>query len=160
MDCILIDGEGFIKLTDFGLSEINLNNIKKQYEDTLKHNSDMEPILSDDNESDPEMPQISLSNLLSFEQNTEVNRKLAKDNKIKLSQDLSKIKCKALGKKQNDDQRKLLGTPDYIAPEAILGKEITKAVDWWALGVIALEFMTGSLPFNDISPEKKYFKIL
>ena len=54
---------------------------------------------------------------------------------------------------------KILGTPDYIAPEVIQFKEITKSVDWWAVGVIAFEFITGNLPFNDISPEKIFENI-
>jgi len=28
----------------------------------------------------------------------------------------------------------LVGTPDYTAPEVILGKGATRAVDWWQLG--------------------------
>ena len=37
---------------------------------------------------------------------------------------------------------------------------VTKSVDWWALGVIAWEFMTGRLPFNDETPEKVFTNIL
>jgi len=30
---------------------------------------------------------------------------------------------------------------------------VTKNVDWWSVGIIAYEFMTGGLPFNDNSPD-------
>ena len=41
------------------------------------------------------------------------------------------------------------GTPDYMAPEIILGIGHTMAVDWWALGVLIFEMMVGHPPFSD-----------
>jgi cGMP-dependent protein kinase len=41
------------------------------------------------------------------------------------------------------------GTPEYLAPEVILGKGYGKAVDWWALGVIMYEMICGPLPFGE-----------
>lgn len=42
----------------------------------------------------------------------------------------------------------LVGTPEYFAPETILGKGYTAAIDWWALGVMLHEFVVGPLPFG------------
>jgi cGMP-dependent protein kinase len=42
----------------------------------------------------------------------------------------------------------LVGTPEYLAPEVILAKGYTSAVDWWALGVMMHEFIVGPLPFG------------
>ncbi|KAJ1898346.1 rim15, signal transduction response regulator, partial [Coemansia sp. IMI 209127] len=53
-----------------------------------------------------------------------------------------------------------LGTPDYIAPESILGLEAGKSVDWWALGIICYEFIFGIPPFHDDTPEKVFKNIL
>ena len=77
-----------------------------------------------------------------------------------MQQDLRNISSKALEKVKNEECKKLLGTPDYIAPEVIQGKPVTKSVDWWALGVIACEFLTSRLPFNDETPEKVFANIL
>ncbi|KAJ2865246.1 rim15, signal transduction response regulator, partial [Coemansia erecta] len=57
-------------------------------------------------------------------------------------------------------QKHALGTPDYIAPESILGLEAGKSVDWWALGVICYEFIFGIPPFHDDTPEKVFKNIL
>ncbi|KAJ2031277.1 rim15, signal transduction response regulator [Coemansia sp. S610] len=57
-------------------------------------------------------------------------------------------------------QKHALGTPDYIAPESILGLESGKSVDWWALGIICYEFLFGIPPFNDETPEKVFSNIL
>jgi len=43
---------------------------------------------------------------------------------------------------------KVLGTPYYMAPEQILGQKIDHRVDIFALGVIAYEAITGTIPFH------------
>merc|ERR1712064_27835 len=40
------------------------------------------------------------------------------------------------------------GTPDYFAPEVISCEGHTHAVDWWAVGVLIFELMTGHPPFS------------
>ncbi|KAL4630941.1 serine/threonine-protein kinase greatwall [Arapaima gigas] len=54
----------------------------------------------------------------------------------------------------------LLGTPDYLAPELLLGKPHDFRVDWWALGVCLFEFLTGVPPFNDETPQLVFQNIL
>ncbi|KAF8897682.1 hypothetical protein BD779DRAFT_1492082 [Infundibulicybe gibba] len=52
-------------------------------------------------------------------------------------------------------EQKFVGTPDYLAPETILGlRGDDAAVDWWALGIITYEFLYGIPPFHDETPEK------
>jgi len=42
----------------------------------------------------------------------------------------------------------LTGTPEYVAPEMILGRPYSCAVDWWSLGVIMYECIVGPQPFG------------
>lgn len=62
--------------------------------------------------------------------------------------------------KMSMKDHRVVGTPDYLAPEALLGSGHGKAVDWWALGVILYEFLTGIPPFNDETPELIFQRIL
>ncbi|KAG8865273.1 hypothetical protein FRB96_000163 [Tulasnella sp. 330] len=58
-------------------------------------------------------------------------------------------------------EQKFVGTPDYLAPESILGtSEDDRAVDWWALGVITYEFLYGVPPFHDETPDKVFANII
>ncbi|XP_038654115.1 serine/threonine-protein kinase greatwall isoform X1 [Scyliorhinus canicula] len=55
---------------------------------------------------------------------------------------------------------RILGTPDYLAPELLLRMPHGPAVDWWALGVCLFEFLTGIPPFNDETPQQVFQNIL
>ncbi|KAG1114477.1 hypothetical protein G6F42_014174 [Rhizopus arrhizus] len=56
--------------------------------------------------------------------------------------------------------RQAVGTPDYLAPESILGTGQDSMVDWWALGVICYEFLYGIPPFHADTPDKVFENIL
>lgn len=57
----------------------------------------------------------------------------------------------------------IIGTPEYMAPEMIKGEGYSYSVDYWALGVMMYEALTGILPFeinNEADPSTIYEKIL
>merc|ERR1712019_283706 len=51
------------------------------------------------------------------------------------------------------------GTPDYFAPEVIASTGHTIAVDWWTLGVLTFELMSGHPPFESAYPMQIYAKV-
>ncbi|KAJ4963781.1 hypothetical protein NE237_023720 [Protea cynaroides] len=53
-----------------------------------------------------------------------------------------------------------VGTPDYLAPEILLGTEHGYAADWWSVGIILFELLTGVPPFNAENPEIIFENIL
>jgi serine/threonine protein kinase len=60
----------------------------------------------------------------------------------------------------DDTCRSFLGTVEYMAPEVIARSEYGMAVDWWSLGALGFDLLTGSPPFTGNNHAKIQEKIL
>jgi serine/threonine protein kinase len=66
----------------------------------------------------------------------------------------------------------IVGTPDYLCPEILMGEEhgncfiylidlfLAAPADWWALGVLAYEFLVGVPPFSAETLDKIFENII
>ncbi|KAL1207744.1 putative serine/threonine protein kinase IRE4 [Cardamine amara subsp. amara] len=67
-------------------------------------------------------------------------------------------------KNQEEEEERIrhsaVGTPDYLAPEILLGTEHGYASDWWSVGIILFELITGIPPFTAARPEIIFDNIL
>jgi serine/threonine protein kinase len=59
-----------------------------------------------------------------------------------------------------DRCKSFMGTVEYMAPEIIQGKEYDAAVDWWSLGALGHDLLTGSPPFTAASSAKVQDRIV
>ena len=56
--------------------------------------------------------------------------------------------ARAVGSSSMTSTGVMLGTPHYLSPEQVAGQSATSASDFYALGVVAFECLTGNRPFE------------
>ena len=186
-DNLLISADGHVKLTDFGLSRYGLIGDDQQGQDVTVFNTvfmppdvqeafsaiaDMQHCPSpspDDHEpsSDGDAPALADAPATATTNSTSVTA-TATATAATVATAAAAAAAAALAASGDDknfaaasrQRHSVVGTPDYLAPEVILGTGHDQGVDWWALGVICYEFLTGVPPFNDTTPERIFARIL
>ncbi|CAO3680429.1 unnamed protein product [Rhizopus stolonifer] len=156
-DNLLIDHNGHLKLTDFGLSRIGFLDRRVRDELTTQPFSPGSPAPSrsgtpPQSPADTTVYRHSYFSLL-FDPSSGNESSESRPQRRPLST--------AFGDStKNSTPRQAVGTPDYLAPESILGTGQDSMVDWWALGVICYEFLYGIPPFHAETPDKVFENIL
>lgn len=69
-------------------------------------------------------------------------------------------RSRKFGDSIDKEAERFRGTPDYLAPEILLGEEHSTPVDWWAVGILLFEFLYGCPPFNSDTPSEIFDNIL
>ena len=153
-DNILISSDGHIKLTDFGLScfgVIDRTDPTASQEEAGYGSLPSSPVKK------PLVHRVGHTRSVSMVHQMESLQSPAS------KADLKEVASSALASPRahvHDTSGKAVGTPDYLAPEVLLGSGHGPEADWWSLGVVLFEMVTGNPPFSASSPEQIFQNIL
>ncbi|KAK9045256.1 hypothetical protein V6N11_059143 [Hibiscus sabdariffa] len=62
--------------------------------------------------------------------------------------------------RERRQKHSVVGTPDYLAPEILLGMGHGATADWWSVGIILFELLVGLPPFNAETPQLIFDNIM
>ncbi|KAI3458276.1 hypothetical protein Pfo_014939 [Paulownia fortunei] len=77
-----------------------------------------------------------------------------------LGDDKPKVAVHSSQKREQRKKHSVVGTPDYLAPEILLGMGHGATADWWSVGVILFELLVGIPPFNAEHPQQIFNNII
>ncbi|XP_020087816.1 probable serine/threonine protein kinase IRE isoform X1 [Ananas comosus] len=75
-------------------------------------------------------------------------------------EDLPTAATQRAEKREQRRKQSAVGTPDYLAPEILLGMPHGPTADWWAVGIILFELLVGIPPFNAEHPQRIFDNIM
>jgi serine/threonine-protein kinase LATS1/2 len=160
-DNILIDRDGHIKLTDFGLcTGFRWTHNSKYYQrnhDGHNRQDSAEDLL------DAEFTCVAdiTANITGLSKVTNTNANIAaviSSLTNGMSKPLERRKKRCLHRRCQ--AHSLVGTPNYIAPEVLERTPYSKSCDWWSLGVILYEMIIGCPPFYATTPKETQVKVM
>ncbi|XP_028808819.1 serine/threonine-protein kinase LATS1 [Denticeps clupeoides] len=132
-DNILIDRDGHIKLTDFGLcTGFRWTHDSKYYQ------------------SGDHVRQDSM----------DFSKEWEGSSNCRCGDRLKPLERRAARQHQRCLAHSLVGTPNYIAPEVLLRTGYTQLCDWWSVGVILFEMLVGQPPFLAATPLETQLKVI
>ncbi|GFS38010.1 putative protein kinase C delta type homolog [Nephila pilipes] len=146
LDNVLLDKDGHIRLVDFGMCQCRV-----YHEESMPSNFCGTPTYI--------APEITV--LSNFSLNLHAFRDIKLDNILFDEEghvhlvDFGMCKTGMLDNKTST----FCGTPDYIAPEIILGQTYNQSVDWWSFGVLLFEMLAGRSPFDGTEEDELYWSI-
>ncbi|KAK8849244.1 Microtubule-associated serine/threonine-protein kinase 2, partial [Tritrichomonas musculus] len=146
-DNILVAANGHLKLADFGMSAYGIF-------DRSVYNSE-QPDQGTNNGSVSTPP----NNSSSLSPST-ASRKSSDSANDSTPTNSGNIERRDSHDNSSSSAVSLPGTPDYIAPEIILQQSHSFTADYWSLGCIIYELLTGIPPFHGDTPEITFANIL
>jgi len=87
-------------------------------------------------------------------------RDLKPENVVLDAQGIPKLVDMGLAKRVVGKTYTTCGTPDYFAPEVITGAGHNHAIDWWTLGIMIFEMLSGNPPFTAGAPMQIFKNVL
>nr|KAJ3420039.1 hypothetical protein HK105_006182 [Polyrhizophydium stewartii] len=166
-DNFLFDGQGHLKLADFGLATDFYDWRSDEYDQLLQGDDEeeeeaqMRPL-----GSNPAMKAMSKSETMLFGAGADKGKGalpttiLESDAPTAMQQQQGSGKQPARSATRKFAAFSIVGTNNYIAPEVLLGKGYDKGCDWWSLGVILFEMLFGYPPFCSKNQSQTKAKIL
>lgn len=139
---VLIDSQGHIKIIDFGLS--TLRDLKEEYKQQEKNAATNASFAS----KTSLRSSIFSNNLISESDYSRRSQNVVSGHHFATSPRNHGSSHMSAGISKKLEAATICGTPEYIAPEVILGKKYNQSVDFYGLGLLIFEMLSGYNPYK------------